>query len=290
MSELGRREAIVEHHRVGMHRKHVDVFEMVFPDRRTTLERCLDSLKQTFTSSSATVAEDDHRNFLQKKKPQLSAILNEFRRRRIECIDSETEENNLPVDLNQKLPSAKLATSQPPMALTTTPAWDFFGRGQLTDVENESSGGIVDMPATDPDHDFPRLFKYMSLMPGLVPWMIPNSFHVDQDPDPAAENLPMPTLSDFLGNSISPHSLIILRSLSVSEPQTLPPRRAREKQVTEGDAPGDCPICLQEIELGSTVIYLGCEHCFHKECIYRWLEEKTTCPVCRNQSTMITDD
>ena len=38
--------------------------------------------------------------------------------------------------------------------------------------------------------------------------------------------------------------------------------RSREEIVKEGDNLGNCPICLLEIETGSTVVYLGCDHCY----------------------------
>jgi len=44
----------------------------------------------------------------------------------------------------------------------------------------------------------------------------------------------------------------------------------------------ECPVCLAEWEsLDMQVVQLVCGHCFHEECINQWLEEHTSCPVCK---------
>ncbi|CAA7038437.1 unnamed protein product [Microthlaspi erraticum] len=45
-----------------------------------------------------------------------------------------------------------------------------------------------------------------------------------------------------------------------------------------------CPICLSEYASNETIgCLLGCEHCFHVECIDTWLHLHSSCPICRNQ-------
>lgn len=39
-----------------------------------------------------------------------------------------------------------------------------------------------------------------------------------------------------------------------------------------------CPICYEEIGSG---IQLKCEHVYHSDCISKWFDTKTTCPMCR---------
>ena len=56
-------------------------------DSRTTFERMCDSFKQTFLSRK----HDEQHNFMKKNKAKLSDVLNNYRTRRIEYIDSETE-------------------------------------------------------------------------------------------------------------------------------------------------------------------------------------------------------
>lgn len=41
-----------------------------------------------------------------------------------------------------------------------------------------------------------------------------------------------------------------------------------------------CPVCLENIQ-SNAVKLLHCEHIFHKNCIERWFQNHTTCPVCR---------
>jgi hypothetical protein len=44
-----------------------------------------------------------------------------------------------------------------------------------------------------------------------------------------------------------------------------------------------CMICLSSFKAGDDVPCLPCGHCFHTECISRWLSDrpgKPTCPLC----------
>ena len=47
-----------------------------------------------------------------------------------------------------------------------------------------------------------------------------------------------------------------------------------------GKKMGDCPICYEEVTKGTSTT-TRCKHVFHKACLQRWMEEKTTCPMCR---------
>ncbi|OIT07421.1 PREDICTED: RING-H2 finger protein ATL20-like [Nicotiana attenuata] len=43
-----------------------------------------------------------------------------------------------------------------------------------------------------------------------------------------------------------------------------------------------CPICLAEYLAGEIAKCMPeCQHCFHLECVDKWLKINTTCPVCR---------
>ena len=42
----------------------------------------------------------------------------------------------------------------------------------------------------------------------------------------------------------------------------------------------ECSICLATLEPGDIVRRFKCTHCFHKECIDRWLIQKARCPLC----------
>jgi len=41
----------------------------------------------------------------------------------------------------------------------------------------------------------------------------------------------------------------------------------------------DCSICLEHTRQDDT--QLSCGHMFHDRCLHEWLDEHTTCPVCR---------
>lgn len=44
----------------------------------------------------------------------------------------------------------------------------------------------------------------------------------------------------------------------------------------------ECNICIDTYKEGEEIVYLPCEHIFHKDCIYDWLvKEKVNCPICR---------
>mmetsp|Transcript_29213 Transcript_29213/g.66564 ORF Transcript_29213/g.66564 Transcript_29213/m.66564 type:complete len:859 (-) Transcript_29213:2-2578(-) len=56
----------------------------------------------------------------------------------------------------------------------------------------------------------------------------------------------------------------------------------RRQDSLEEDEMDSCAICLTEYEPGVTEVKtLPCGHQFRKECIDAWLNEKTTCPTCR---------
>ncbi|KAI0494472.1 hypothetical protein KFK09_024610 [Dendrobium nobile] len=44
----------------------------------------------------------------------------------------------------------------------------------------------------------------------------------------------------------------------------------------------ECSICLNQIEPGERVRLLpNCGHCFHVQCVDRWLAVRSSCPTCR---------
>ncbi|KAG2308975.1 hypothetical protein Bca52824_028723 [Brassica carinata] len=47
----------------------------------------------------------------------------------------------------------------------------------------------------------------------------------------------------------------------------------------------ECPVCLGLIPKNAVIKVLpNCKHMFDEECIARWLESHTTCPVCRTMA------
>lgn len=58
-------------------------------------------------------------------------------------------------------------------------------------------------------------------------------------------------------------------------------RRERRFEGNDGDELGNCAICLDDMSASKDLIDMPCHHIFHDSCIFRWLENHTTCPMCR---------
>lgn len=76
------------------------------------------------------------------------------------------------------------------------------------------------------------------------------------------------TLQEYK-SSVSPLPLDVLNRLPTREVDS--PDLCEEK----------CLICLENFEIGETIMTLPCKHTSHSACIRRWFEEKNTCPQCR---------
>lgn len=44
-----------------------------------------------------------------------------------------------------------------------------------------------------------------------------------------------------------------------------------------------CTICMGDYQLGQKIVRLKCKHHFDRDCIAKWLEERTTCPLCKKE-------
>ncbi|CAI0382745.1 unnamed protein product [Linum tenue] len=52
-----------------------------------------------------------------------------------------------------------------------------------------------------------------------------------------------------------------------------------------------CSICLQDVEEGDVMRKVpSCGHCFHLECLDKWLVRNGSCPMCRTTDLCTTDD
>ncbi|KAG6038742.1 hypothetical protein E4U41_003769 [Claviceps citrina] len=58
-------------------------------------------------------------------------------------------------------------------------------------------------------------------------------------------------------------------------------RRPVDQQMLEPEGQVECSICIDDMEVGQTAVFLRCKHWFHEDCVVLWLKEHNTCPVCR---------
>ena len=54
-----------------------------------------------------------------------------------------------------------------------------------------------------------------------------------------------------------------------------------DREMLGEDGKAECSICMDNVELGSEVTFLPCNHWFHGDCVISWLKEHDTCPHCR---------
>jgi hypothetical protein len=55
-----------------------------------------------------------------------------------------------------------------------------------------------------------------------------------------------------------------------------------ESVVIGADNREDCSICLEAFKVGDQAKKLSCKHLFHVSCLLPWLEQRSSCPVCRS--------
>lgn len=84
-----------------------------------------------------------------------------------------------------------------------------------------------------------------------------------------------PTWVRFMMRYISPR----LKSSSPADQSVL---EELERQEGAAHEDAECAICLSESP-GDGLVALPCAHSFHYPCIESWLQNQSTCPVCRFQ-------
>lgn len=57
----------------------------------------------------------------------------------------------------------------------------------------------------------------------------------------------------------------------------------QEQSNGDSSSGGACVVCLEDFSSSAKLTKLPCSHVFHKKCIFRWLRNSKSCPVCRTQ-------
>jgi len=63
-------------------------------------------------------------------------------------------------------------------------------------------------------------------------------------------------------------------------PKSFVPNTYSYQHVCEKEV--ECPICMCTIHESSKCMITPCSHCFHEECLSRWMDEQLICPICRS--------
>ncbi|KAF0701172.1 Aste57867_8323 [Aphanomyces stellatus] len=69
-------------------------------------------------------------------------------------------------------------------------------------------------------------------------------------------------------------SLALVQSFLDVDQQAIATAMPAVRRLEDG-----CPICL--CDLTGYVALLPCSHAFHRDCVFEWMDEKRSCPVCR---------
>lgn len=81
---------------------------------------------------------------------------------------------------------------------------------------------------------------------------------------------------------LAPIPMIVIEGLDESTIQSYPKVVLGESRRISGISVMICAICLGEYSAGETLRCIPeCEHCFHVECVDKWLKMNSSCPVCR---------
>ncbi|XP_057770462.1 probable E3 ubiquitin-protein ligase RHC1A [Salvia miltiorrhiza] len=89
-----------------------------------------------------------------------------------------------------------------------------------------------------------------------------------------------PGVEEFFEHVTSDSRQRIPQPASRSSIDALPTVKISRRHVR---ADSTCAVCKERFELGSRVRKLPCKHLYHSDCIVPWLQQRSSCPVCRQQ-------
>lgn len=159
----------------------------------------------------------------------------------------------------------------PPPTLQPLQAW-----AAAFEIESQQQPGIYQPPnprhAASLDHDSPQQF--------FTPPHSPQQFF---SPPPSQEHQinwhnpppPLQPLQAWAAAVEADQSECLLQVPAI--------RRVRITELDQRDKLSHCPICMEEFKMGDEAYQLPCNHAYRSECIFRWLNNRKTCPVCRLQ-------
>ncbi|EPS61306.1 hypothetical protein M569_13496 [Genlisea aurea] len=89
-----------------------------------------------------------------------------------------------------------------------------------------------------------------------------------------------PGVEEFFEHVSSSDHTRVPPPASRSSIDALPTVKISKKHIR---ADSMCAVCKEDFELGSQVRKLPCKHLYHSDCIVPWLEQRRSCPVCRQE-------
>ena len=85
-------------------------------------------------------------------------------------------------------------------------------------------------------------------------------------------------VDEFSGDEDSDSGANEERGLTPDRIERFSTFNADQKSVDDG-----CAICIDGVEINKLMIRLECNHLYCNECISKWFENNTSCPVCRKE-------
>jgi hypothetical protein len=113
----------------------------------------------------------------------------------------------------------------------------------------------------------------------------PENHKEEEEGDQEDNQLIFVRIEDVFDNFLG--RLLLIDMLSrLYEPQGLNPQTVENLQKVQYSRnlnlnSETCVICYEDYEEGIEIIILKCKHPFHTECISKWLENSTKCPLCK---------